>query len=179
MMPGRTLLLLLPLLAPPIAWLYARADDRHLLRRGCRCCCWSSLGVTCSSSRSTPARCRFRRKETAHLRSLLDVPDMAACGRGADAMSAACPTAAVIQTALWLAGFRDRRLAVLRQSAIAHAGPARSSRRRPRSLWRSSPSRRRARILPIDATRPAVRSGGPRAVPACWKHSILWRVPIA
>jgi hypothetical protein len=46
MMPGRTLLLALPLLAPSIAWLYARAHEHQLRRAGLQLLMLASLGVT-------------------------------------------------------------------------------------------------------------------------------------
>ena len=45
MMPGRTVLLALPLLAPPIAWLYARAPEYQLRRAGLQLLVLASLGV--------------------------------------------------------------------------------------------------------------------------------------
>jgi hypothetical protein len=49
MMPGRPVLLLFPLLAPPIAWLYERTAERPLQRAGMRTLLLVSIAVTLAS----------------------------------------------------------------------------------------------------------------------------------
>ncbi|HKY22622.1 MAG TPA: hypothetical protein VJM31_15525 [Vicinamibacterales bacterium] len=48
MMPGRPVLLLLPFLVPPIAWLYARTSPASLSRAGMQCLLLVSIAITLS-----------------------------------------------------------------------------------------------------------------------------------
>ncbi len=79
-----------PLLASPLAWLYARGDDRPCSVGGCTILLLTGLGIT-SSSWYAPERFHSPRKATVVVSASVDVADMASVAGRAELRGRICP----------------------------------------------------------------------------------------
>ena len=121
-MPGRTLLLLLPLLAPPMAWLYARAHGHHVLRAGLHLLLLVSLG-TLLIIVLNPHQVPLPQEGDGSSSVLVWLSPTWQLWDKSPTYVAGVSSAAVIQTALWVAGFAVAGW-MLWRTAIAPAGLA-------------------------------------------------------
>jgi hypothetical protein len=104
MMPGRTVLLLLPLLAPPIAWLYARAHGHHVVRAGLQVLLLVSLGTLLAITLNTN-QVPLPQEGDGSSSVLVWLSPTWQLWDESPTYVAGVSGAAVIQTALWIVGF--------------------------------------------------------------------------
>jgi hypothetical protein len=149
-MPGRTLLLLLPLLGPPIAWLYAQTHGRHLLRAGMHLLLLVSLGMVLVIAFNA-SQVPFPQEGDGSSSLLIWMSPTWQLWDESPTYVGGMTTAAVIQTMLWLAGFAIAGWMFFRTPA-APGGPA--------SLFASATAvatviavTSTSAMLPIDPTR--------------------------
>jgi hypothetical protein len=104
MMPGRSLLLMLPLMGPPIAWLYERARDNQLRRAGLQLLLLVSVGMSLVIALNAD-QVRLPQDGDGSSSMLIWMSPTWQLWDESPTYIAGVSVAAVTQTALWLAAF--------------------------------------------------------------------------